>query len=333
MRILLVDDDPGLRALLRATLETVDITVDEAESAPAAKTLIATRHPDVVVLDVRMPGLDGLSFCHELKSAPETWDIGVILLTGDGEASDEDASAAGADAFMRKPFSPLELLSLAERIAGGPRAVPVHARSSSPPEEQLLLYARDLRNLLELERGQRLALQRAYQDTVAALGSALESRDLGTSAHSERVQQYALELANVVDRKLAEDPSVECGFLLHDVGKIGIPDEILRKPGPLDDAEKTLMETHTLFPDALRRRIGRETALREIARCFLTGSGLTIPGELARVTGLSRPDAGRGNRALVKQGHAHMLAPGLYELAHRPRLSTQLLVEEHSVAD
>ena len=69
------------------------------------------------------------------------------------------------------------------------------------------------------------------------------------------------------------------------------------------------------FPDALVRRANRETAVREIARCFLAGAGMTIPGELARVTGFSRPEAGRGNRALVAEGYATMLAPGLYRLA------------------
>ena len=71
------------------------------------------------------------------------------------------------------------------------------------------------------------------------------------------------------------------------------------------------------FPDALRRRMSRDTALREIARCFLAGGGMTIPGELARVTGLSRPDAGRGNRALVAEGYATMPARGVYRLAER----------------
>ena len=72
------------------------------------------------------------------------------------------------------------------------------------------------------------------------------------------------------------------------------------------------------FPDGLRQRVNRETALREIARCFLAGAGLTIPGELARVTGLSRPEAGRGNRALVAEGYATMPAPGTYRLASAP---------------
>jgi hypothetical protein len=69
------------------------------------------------------------------------------------------------------------------------------------------------------------------------------------------------------------------------------------------------------FPDALRKRLSREVAYREIARCFLNGAGMTIPGELARVTGLSRPDAGLGNRALVAEGYAHMLDRGVYRLA------------------
>lgn len=73
------------------------------------------------------------------------------------------------------------------------------------------------------------------------------------------------------------------------------------------------------FPDALRQRIKRETARREIARCFLASAGMTIPGELARVTGLSRPEAGLGNRALVAEGYATMPAPGTYQLARQPQ--------------
>ena len=71
------------------------------------------------------------------------------------------------------------------------------------------------------------------------------------------------------------------------------------------------------FPDPLRRRVNRDVALREIARCFLAGAGRTFRGELARVTGLSRSDAGRGNQALVREGFAARLAPGVYELTSR----------------
>jgi response regulator RpfG family c-di-GMP phosphodiesterase len=265
MRILLVDDDAGLRALLRATFETADIVVDEADSASTAKSLIRLGHPDVVVLDVLMPGVDGLSLCRELKANPETRHIGVVLLTGSDAASEEDARAAGADGYLRKPFRPLELLAIAERVAGDPLPLPFQTSKHTTPEQQLLLYARDLRHVLEIERGQRRALQSAYQQTVTALGSALESRDTGTGQHSERVQRYALELARVVDPELAEDPSVEYGFLLHDVGKIGIPDGILRKPGPLTTTERRLMQTHTVLGEQM---------LGDVV--FLKGEGLKV---------------------------------------------------------
>jgi hypothetical protein len=74
------------------------------------------------------------------------------------------------------------------------------------------------------------------------------------------------------------------------------------------------------FPDALLRRVSRETAVREIARCFLAGAGMTLPGEMARVTGLARPEAGRGNRALVAEGYATMSAAGVYHLAGTPQV-------------
>jgi HD-GYP domain-containing protein (c-di-GMP phosphodiesterase class II) len=119
------------------------------------------------------------------------------------------------------------------------------------PDRQLDLGADDLRRLVEIERGQRLLLQNAYEDTVVALARALESKDSGTGAHSQRVQRYALELAGAVAPELLGDASAEHGFLLHDVGKIGIPDRILRKPGPLDPDERRLMETHTLVGERM----------------------------------------------------------------------------------
>src|SRR5205807_9347692 len=108
-----------------------------------------------------------------------------------------NAKRAGADAFVRKPFSPLELISVAERLAGGLYGIPFRAtkKRGRGPREELLLYARDLRHLLEVERGQRQALQSAYMQTVSALASALESKATATRAHSQRVQTYANALA------------------------------------------------------------------------------------------------------------------------------------------
>jgi response regulator RpfG family c-di-GMP phosphodiesterase len=231
MRILLVDDDAGLRALLRTTFEAVDVELEEADDAPAATEAVRRHRPDVVVLDVRMPGGSGLDLCRDLKADPATDGISVVLLTGSDGGTAESAAAAGADAFIRKPFSPLELLSIVERLAGGLHPVPFRASRAESMPEQLQLYARDLRHLLEIERGQRLLLAEGYRETVTALATALETKDSGTAIHSQRVQHYAIELARALGSELVEDPSAEYGFLLHDVGKIGIPDRILQKQG------------------------------------------------------------------------------------------------------
>jgi putative two-component system response regulator len=264
LRLLLVDDDQGLRALLRTTFEVFDIEVEEADSGLAALERIAEQRPDVVVLDVHMPGMSGLEVCSRIKGDESTAGIGVILLTGSEGGTAENGEAAGADAFVRKPFSPLELLAVAERLAGGLYGIPFRA-SNKGPEEQLLLYARDLRHLLEIERGQRSLVQQAYMETVSALASALETKDTGTRAHSQRVQRYAEVLANSVEPDLIDDPSTVYGFLLHDVGKIGIPDNVLLKPEPLTDAERRLMETHTVLGEQMLGGVA-----------FLHGEGLRV---------------------------------------------------------
>jgi response regulator RpfG family c-di-GMP phosphodiesterase len=265
LSILLVDDDEALRQLLRITLDVMEIDVEEADCARAAAEKIEAKRPDVVVLDVSMPGLDGISFCRQLKNDPETADISVVLLSGADPANRFAARAAGADAFLRKPFSPLELLGVVEKVAAGIYQAPAAVPADKPPDEQLLLYAHDLRRLLEVERGQRALLERAYRETVGALATALESKDSGTGHHSQRVQRYAMELAGRVHPKLAEDPSVEYGFLLHDVGKIGIPDRVLKKRGPLSDGERRLMQTHTELGDQMLSGVG-----------LLQGEGLSV---------------------------------------------------------
>ena len=266
MRLLIADDDAALRALLRTTFEVVDVEVEEAATAEAALEAVVRERPDAIVLDFRFPGMSGIELCRRLKADEATTDIAIVLLSG---SVDDTAVAhdSGADAYLRKPFSPLELLDVVERLTGGLAAVPPPARAEGEAEDgqQLLLYARDLRHLLEIERGQRILLQNAYKETVAALASALESKDTGTRAHSQRVQRYALELSGSVGSDVVEDPSVEYGFLLHDVGKIGIPDRILQKPGPLNGGETRLMRTHTLLGEQMLGGVA-----------FLQGEGLRV---------------------------------------------------------
>ena len=258
--------------------------VAEAGSAEEAAAHVERDHPDVVVLDVKMPGQGGLAYCRELKQNPATSDIQVVLLTGSEGSGDIDWRACGADAFLLKPFSPLELLAIVERLAGGLYGVPFRATKNRAPEEQLLLYARDLRHLLEIERGQRHLLQNAYQETVTALASALETKDTGTRAHSQRVQSYAMALADSVGAgSLAGDRSTPYGFLLHDVGKIGIPDGILQKPGPLSVAERRRMETHTVLGEQMLGGVAflKGTGLRVVRHHHERWDGSGYPDQLA----------------------------------------------------
>ena len=264
MRLLLVDDDAALRELLRATFESFDIEVLEAASGEEAEATVRRELPDVIVLDVLMPGIDGLELCHRVKADPATRDIAVVLLTG-ADPSVLPEGGNGADAIVAKPFRPLELLALVERLAGGAYGVPFRPPRIDDPEEQLLLYARDLRHVLELERGQRKLLESAYRETVRALAAALEQKDTWTRAHSQRVQRYAVVLATAIDPSAADDSSAEYGFLLHDVGKIGIPDRILLKPGPLTPAERRVMQTHTVLGEQMLAGVA-----------FLRGPGVAI---------------------------------------------------------
>jgi ribonuclease P protein subunit RPR2 len=123
---------------------------------------------------------------------------------------------------------------------------------------QALKYAEELQQLYTSEREQRRAAEEAlgqvsesYRMTVRALAAALELRDDATGAHAERVTALGLRLAERVSPDLAANPQLEYGFLLHDLGKIGIPDGILRKPGPLDDAEREQMQFHPLLGERI----------------------------------------------------------------------------------
>lgn len=132
-------------------------------------------------------------------------------------------------------------------------------------EEQLLVYAHDLGRLVQVERAQRRLLQQAYRQTVQVLVDALEAKDQTTRLHSQRVTRYALELTGHIEPSLLDDPSLEFGFLLHDIGKIGVPEAILNKPGPLEARERREMQQHPLIGAGI---------LAEVA--LLAGHGIEI---------------------------------------------------------
>lgn len=135
------------------------------------------------------------------------------------------------------------------------RRLEAQERLAADKERQLERYAADLRETFKQERARTEQLRASYMATVRALANAVERRDAYTGKHAERVAAYGLEIARAAGLRLAEDPEIEFGFLLHDVGKVGVPDAILFKPAPLDDAERALMERHPVIGHEILREI------------------------------------------------------------------------------
>jgi ribonuclease P protein subunit RPR2 len=152
-------------------------------------------------------------------------------------------------------------------------------RSAAEKERQLERYAADLRETFKKERERRHELRKSYMATVRALCNAVEARDAYTGKHAERVAAYGMEIARALEADFVDDPEVEFGFLLHDVGKVAVPDAILWKPEPLTSEERTLMERHPI--------VGWEI-LREID--FLGEAKLVVRHHHERWDGTGYPD-------------------------------------------
>ncbi|HKC19112.1 MAG TPA: HD domain-containing phosphohydrolase [Candidatus Dormibacteraeota bacterium] len=245
-RVLVIDDDELLCELIRTTFELEGFEVATARDVIEAERALAKSRPDAILLDIGLPGIDGVFYLERLRETPHTSRIPIVAISGSEEAG-RAASAAGAEAFLRKPFSPLELLGLVAPLVK--QAVPDADEGSGTVD------IADLNRLIEIGRRQHELLTEAYAQTVAVLASALESRDFGTSRHSRRVTSYATRLTLEVAPSLLDDPSLEWGFMLHDVGKIGVPDEILLKPGALTARERRRMEKHAVIGEQLLSHI------------------------------------------------------------------------------
>jgi response regulator RpfG family c-di-GMP phosphodiesterase len=239
---LVIDDDRLLCELVRTTFELEGFEVSTAYDVIEAERVLVETRPDAILLDIGLPGIDGIFYLERLRETPQTSRIPIVAISGSDEAG-RAAKAVGAEAFLRKPFSPLELIALVAPLIKKVGLVGMEGRD--------VVDAADLNRLIEIGRRQHQLLNEAYAQTVAVLASALESRDFGTSQHSRRVTSYATRLALEVAPGLLDDPSLEWGFMLHDVGKIGIPDGILLKPGRLTGPERRKMQEHAELGDRL----------------------------------------------------------------------------------
>ena len=160
-----------------------------------------------------------------------------------------------------------------------------HEREASDKELQLERYAADLRETFKQERARSQELTRSYMATVRALSNAVEARDAYTGKHAERVAAYAMEIARALGVPISDAPEIEFGFLLHDIGKLAIPDAILYKPGALTDCERALMAQHPL--------LGAEI-VREIA--FLGEAAQVVRSHHERWDGSGYPDGLAGEQ-------------------------------------
>ena len=284
-RILLADDDRRIRQLVGITLDDEDFQLCYAGDGAEAVRVAREVQPHLVLLDYQMPGLSGVEVCRALRADPATAEAAIVMLTGQGgDAIRASAYEAGVDDFLTKPFSPLTLEQkirsmLARKVAAadGRPSAPADGRPASETDRgaapageltraQLMLYATDLnRSMRELRRAH-AELRESYLATIEALATALELRDTATQGHCRRVTRYTLAAAHRMDVEEETLEQIHWGALLHDVGKIGVPDAILLKPSPLLPEEWQLMMRHPDLGYDLLRTVPFLTVALSIVR-------------------------------------------------------------------
>lgn len=229
-RILIVDDEPNMRELMTLALTHEGYACDSKENAISALEQFRRKPYDVVISDIRMPGEDGVWLLKQLKRTDS--DVSIIMLT----AMDETDVAitcltSGADNYLIKPVNLEELSAVLEKVLEKQRLVRENKLYQSRLESKVIEQNSQLRKALK-------ELQASYQSTLEALVAALDAREHETSNHSQRVAEYTVLLADEMGIKEPEILEIHKGALLHDIGKIGIPDAILLKPGKLTDRSR-----------------------------------------------------------------------------------------------
>jgi len=218
-RVLVADDTESIRSLFRKLLTADGHEVVIASDGLAALEVVSRHRPDVILLDVSMPGLDGLDVCRRLKADPATRLTPVVLVTGQTDLSDRIRGLeAGADEFLSKPVHPHEL----------------RARVRSLTRMKHLIDALD-----------------SAEAAFMTLALTIEARDPSTNGHCERLAEHGVRLGRAIGLPAEDLDALHRGGILHDVGKVGVPDAVLLKPGPLTAAEFELMKRHPEIGDTL----------------------------------------------------------------------------------
>jgi putative two-component system response regulator len=278
--VLVVDDMPDNLRLMSDLLKDV-YNVKVSRSGETAIDIVNSYiQPDLILLDIMMPEMDGYEVCSHLKSNPKTEKIPIIFLSSKNEVSDETKGfELGAVDYITKPISPSIVLS---RVKTHLEMKKLHdmLRDENNIMKKMQDFLRDQNNFLENEIKSRTLEIIAIQDvTIHAMASLAETRDSDTGNHIRRTQFYVKVLAEKIRNHyrfssfLNDDKVIEMLFKsapLHDIGKVGIPDKILLKPGKFEPYEFEIMKTHTtLGRDAIlqaERELGIEVPFLKYAK-------------------------------------------------------------------
>lgn len=237
-RILIADDEEIICAVLSQRLTREGYSCVTAHNGKDALNHFYKEQFSLIISDIRMPEMDGLKLLQNVKAVRPT--MMFIIMTGYPEIElAVEAIHLGVNDFLIKPFD-LELAVFSVK----------KALEQKKMEEELESYHRSLKKLVE-ERTEKLqqaylTLKKAYLDSVKVLAEAIDAKDTYTRGHSDRVRRMSLQIAVSLGFTEERREVLEYGALLHDIGKIGIEDEILRKPGPLSPEEFQTIQQHPL---------------------------------------------------------------------------------------
>jgi response regulator RpfG family c-di-GMP phosphodiesterase len=235
-RILIVDDDASVRDVISVLLQEEGYECRTASSAETALDLSAADAPPLVISDMKMPGHDGIWLLEAFRERyPET---AVIMLTGYGDTEAAvDCLRRGAVDYLLKPPKLTDLIRAIERALAKRRIELARKRYQKKLERKVRDRTSELRTALK-------DVQHTYQSTLLALVAALDAREHETSDHSQRVVEYTTAIADRLGLRGPELEEIGRGALLHDIGKIGVPDAVLLKPAKLTPEEWKEMRRH-----------------------------------------------------------------------------------------
>ncbi|MDQ1707968.1 MAG: cyclic di-GMP phosphodiesterase [Pyrinomonadaceae bacterium] len=257
-RVLIVDDEAEITSILADLFEdSYDCTT--AGSAEAALGLLAANDYELVISDITMPGMSGLDMIPHVR---EHWPNSVVVMISGMQTVESaiDALRLGAFDYVMKPFDLRQVEAVVSRALEHQDLIVAKQRYEDHLEELVEQRTIELDQALN-------SLEDAYRSTLKALTAALETRDLETHGHSERVVSYSMRLGRAYGLEGRHIKALEFGSLLHDIGKIGVPDLILRKPAKLSPEEWVLMRQHPLHGQQILRGIHfLEGAARVVAQ-------------------------------------------------------------------